>query len=138
MGASTVVASAAGAAIDFNRDIRPLLSSRCVACHGPDEEQRAAGLRLDTEAGSRADLGGYVAIQPGDPEQSEILARLASDDEEMRMPPQGKGDPFSAEEIELVRRWIEQGAHYANHWSYEKPTRPALPQVEQVEWIRNP
>ncbi|TWU26611.1 Planctomycete cytochrome C [Novipirellula galeiformis] len=123
--------------IDFNRDIRPLLFGRCVACHGPDEEQRAAGLRLDTEEGSREDLGGYVAIKPGDPEQSEIIERLATDDEEMRMPPAGKGDPFSARELALVRQWIKQDANYAKHWSYEKPSRPALPPVKQTDWIRN-
>ncbi|EMI17019.1 protein containing DUF1549 [Rhodopirellula maiorica SM1] len=128
--------------VDFNRDIRSILFGRCVACHGPDEDQRAAGLRLDTEAGSREDLGGYVAIKPGDPDDSELIERLTTDDDEMRMPPKGKGKPLSKDEIDLIRRWIEQGGSYAKHWSYEKPTRPALPSIEKTgdyaTWGRNP
>tara|TARA_R110002073_G_scaffold65408_36_gene163554 strand:+ start:2970 stop:6491 length:3522 start_codon:yes stop_codon:yes gene_type:complete len=124
--------------VDFNRDIRSILFGRCVACHGPDEDQRAAGLRLDTEAGSREDLGGYVAVKPGEPADSELIERLTTDDDDMRMPPEGKGKRLSEDEIDLIRRWIKQGGSYAKHWSYEKPTRPALPQVEQTEWGRNP
>lgn len=135
----TVLASGAIAddVIDFNRDIRPLLSGTCLACHGPDENSRQAGLRLDTEAGSRDDLGGYAAVVPGDPDASELIARLTTDDVDMRMPPAGKGRVFTPEDIELVRRWIEQGGHYARHWSYVKPERPALPAVTDTAWPLN-
>ena len=124
--------------IDFNRDIRPLLSSNCLTCHGPDEAERVNQLRLDTEAGSRVDLGGYAAIVPGKPQESEILQRLTTDDVDLRMPPPGKGRPLSSEQIDLIRRWIQQGAAYARHWSYEKPVRPAIPQVKQADWAQNP
>ncbi|WP_186774843.1 DUF1553 domain-containing protein [Allorhodopirellula solitaria] len=124
-------------AVDFNRDIRPLLSGNCLVCHGPDEESRAAALRFDTEAGSRADLGGYAAIVPGDADASEIMERLTTDDVDMRMPPEGKGRVFTPDDVELVRRWIDQGADYARHWSYVKPERPSLPQVTDTAWPIN-
>ncbi len=124
--------------IDFNTQIRPLLSNNCLTCHGPDEDERAAGLRLDTEAGSRADLGGYAAIVPGKPAASELIQRLTTDDEELKMPPEGKGRRLSSEEVELVRQWIAEGGSFARHWSYVKPTRPALPTVKLKTWPRNP
>lgn len=124
--------------IDFNRDIRPLFSNSCWTCHGPDEGQRATALRLDTESGSQADLGGYAAVVPGQPDSSELLLRLTTDDPEMRMPPAGKGRRLSPQEVDRVRRWIEQGGHYARHWAYEPPQRPALPEVSRGHWIRNP
>lgn len=128
-------ASHAEEAIDFNHDIRPILSSRCWVCHGPDENERAADLRLDTEDGSREDLGGYAAIVPGDPETSELFLRMTTDDEDIRMPPEGEG--LNEAEIDLIRRWIKQGATYARHWSYENPVRPALPKVALKDWPRN-
>lgn len=124
-------------AIDFNRDIRPLIFGKCVTCHGPDENERAAGLRLDTAEGAFEDLGGYAAIVPGDPEASEVMLRITSDDPDMRMPPADKGDPLTDEEVQLLRRWILQEAPYANHWSYEVPMRPELPSVKQSDWPRN-
>jgi len=108
--------------IDFNTQIRPLLSNRCFACHGPDEEERAADLRLDTEEGALD-----WAIVAGEPDDSEVLQRILSDDEDSIMPPPGKGDPFSEEEAELIARWIREGANYSRHWSYVKPTRPEVP-----------
>ncbi len=124
--------------VDFNRDIRPLLSNNCLICHGPDEQERAADLRLDTEDGSRVDLGGHAAIVPGDPDASELLARLISEDEDERMPPEGKGRRLHDDEVELIRRWIEQGASYAKHWSYEPPVRTELPKVSNEKWACNP
>ena len=123
--------------VDFNRDIRSLLSNKCLTCHGPDEQERAAGLRLDTQEGSREDLGGYAAIKPGDADASELLTRITSDDEDIQMPPPGKGSRFTKEEIDLLRQWIQQGADYAKHWSYQKPVRPQLPKVKQSQWPRN-
>lgn len=131
------VVSSAEDVVDFNRDIRPLMSNNCLICHGPDEDERAADLRLDTQQGSRQDLGGYAAIKPGDPDDSELISRIISDDEDLRMPPEGKGRQLTAEEVETFRRWIRQGGKYAAHWSYEKPTRPELPPVKNVRWARN-
>src|SRR5919109_4204091 len=103
----------AGAAQDvrFNRDIRPLLSDRCFYCHGPDEKNRKAGLRLDTFEGATKDRGGYRAITPGKPEESELLRRVTSHDAgEMMPPPAAKKPAITAQEAELLRRWIAQGA----------------------------
>lgn len=124
-------------AIDFNRDIRPLIFGKCVTCHGPDENERAAGLRLDSAEGALEDLGGYAAIKPGDPQASEIILRVTSEDPDMRMPPPEKGPALTPEEVDLMRRWIKHGGDYAEHWSYEPPGRPELPPIKQVDWPRN-
>jgi hypothetical protein len=123
--------------IDFNRDIRPLLSNNCVACHGPDEEERKAGLRLDTAEGARADLGGYAALVPGKPEESELLLRILSEDPDEVMPPPKKGPRFSPEQADLVRRWIAQGGDYERHWSYRAPTKAPPPAVADAAWPSN-
>ena len=132
------LSSRAEESVDFNRDIRSLLSNNCLMCHGPDEAERAADLRLDTQDGAHADLGGYAAVKPGDPENSELFSRIASDDEDVIMPPTGKGKPLSKEEIELVRRWIQQGGKYDKHWSYQLPDRRVVPKVDQSDWPTNP
>ncbi len=129
---------ASESAIDFNRDIRPLLSNRCIACHGPDEEERKAGLRLDTAKGATADLGGYVAITPGDPGSSEVLWRITSTDDEDVMPPPGKGDRFTPDEAALIRRWIVEGAEYDVHWSYAPPVKVPPPAVTNPAWPVTP
>jgi hypothetical protein len=131
------VAARAAAAIDFNRDIRPILSDKCIRCHGPDEEDRKGGqhgLRLDTLAGAREDLGGGAfAIVPGDPAKSELIARITTTDDEELMPPRKSGKTLSAAEIDLLKRWIAEGANYARHWSYEPPRRPAVPLAKAEE-----
>ena len=106
--------------VDFNTQIKSILSNKCIACHGPDEEHREAGLRLDTFDGATEDLGGYAALIPGDADDSEMIFRMGldSDDEEI-MPPNGKGDPLTEEEIELFSKWINQGGKYDKHWSYK-------------------
>ncbi len=124
--------------IDFNRDIRPLLSNRCVACHGPDEEERKADLRLDTFEGATADLGGYAALEPGDLKASELLYRITTEDRTEVMPPPSKGERFSPAEVKLIRRWIEQGGEYAKHWSYAKPVRSSLPGNSSNKWSSHP
>ena len=113
---STLVANP----VDFNTQIKSLLSNRCIACHGPDEENREAGLRLDTFDGATRDQDGFFAIVPGDAEESEMIFRMSlpADDEEV-MPPKGKGKPFSKDEIALFRKWVEEGAKYDTHWSYK-------------------
>ncbi len=129
---------ATGDGVDFNREIRPILSNRCLVCHGPDSAERKARLRLDTEAGSRADLGGYAAVEPGNLEESELLRRVMAADESDRMPPAETGPRLTKGEIALLRRWIQEGAGYARHWAYLQPSRPRLPPVSRQDWARNP
>lgn len=131
---------AAEPAVDFNRDIRPILSNKCFTCHGPDEAERQGGtdgLRLDTKAGAFEDLGGYTVIVAGKPDESELIRRVQSTDASEVMPPPETGKRLTAKEIELLKRWIHQGAKYAQHWSYIKPERPALPTVQQKDWPKN-
>jgi mono/diheme cytochrome c family protein len=134
--------AAADRRIDFTHDIRPFLSNKCFACHGPDEAERKGGvdgLRLDSLAGATTDLGdGAKAVVPGDPAASRLIERVTSTDPDTRMPPDGFGKPLSAEEIELLRQWIAQGAEYAPHWAYIAPRRPETPAVSNGDWPRNP
>ena len=110
--------------IDFNSQIKSLLSNRCIACHGPDEEHREAGLRLDTFDGATRDIDGYSAIVPGNPEDSEILFRVTLEDGDQElMPPKGRGERLSEEEVTLLTEWIKQGAKYDKHWSYKSLVR---------------
>src|SRR5262249_30694938 len=118
------------ARIEFNRQIRPLLSEKCFRCHGPDARQRKADLRLDTAAGATAKREGGAAIIPGKPDDSELIRRVTSDDEAERMPPPGAGKPISPEQSRLFRQWIAEGAEYQPHWSSIPPRRPALPPVK--------
>src|SRR5215469_15948345 len=100
-------------AVDFNRDIRPILSENCYACHGPDQNKRKAGLRLDVRTNAISELkSGDVAIVPGKPSESKLVERITSKDEDERMPPLKTGKHLSPEQIETLRRWIEQGAEY--------------------------
>ncbi len=127
---ATSVARAADE-IDFNRDIRPLLSQNCFACHGPDDHDRKGKLRLDTEAGSRK------AIEPGDPAASEAMARILSDDPDEVMPPRKTGKKMKPEEVELLRRWIAGGAEYAEPWAYVAPQKHAVPTAVGDGWAEN-
>ncbi len=116
--------------LNFNRDIRPILSSKCFSCHGPDGQDRDADYRLDTKEGAFADLGGYAAIVPGNPDESELIYRITTDDASELMPPPKHKNPLTEEEKKLLNRWIEEGAAFAGHWAYEPIARPELPQVE--------
>ncbi|MDF1823646.1 MAG: PSD1 and planctomycete cytochrome C domain-containing protein [Verrucomicrobiales bacterium] len=115
--------------IKFNRDIRPILSETCFHCHGPDEHGRRADLRLDSLAGATTDLGGTVAIVPGDLEKSEAWWRIISDDADELMPPPESHLVLTEDQKELIRRWIEEGAEYEGHWAYEAPVRTEVPQT---------
>ena len=132
---------AADQAPSFTRDIKGLLSNRCVRCHGPDAGSRHGGgdggLRLDTFAGATADLGGHAAIVPGRPDASEIIARITSDDPDLVMPPPDAGERLPAKQVELLKRWIAAGATYEPHWAYVSPTRPPLPTVKNAAWPKN-
>ena len=111
--------------IEFNKDIRPILSDHCFSCHGPDERARKADLRLDTYEGAIRDLGGYSAIVPGDPEKSELLIRTKhSDPEELMPPPKSKIPKLDSEKIGLLTQWIKEGAKYQRHWAFTPITDP--------------
>ena len=130
--------SAAPEPIEYNRDIRPILSDRCYQCHGPDAARRKADLRLDQESSAKADRDGVRAIVPGDAKASELYRRITADDPAERMPPQKSGKSLSAVEIEKLGRWIDQGAKWQPHWSFIPPVRPPVPAVANRERVRNP
>lgn len=122
---------AADGVVDYARDIRPILSRNCLTCHGPDESTRESGLRLDLRESAIQQLdSGEVALVPGNSEQSGLLQRIASNDESTRMPPVETGRSLSADEIKLIRLWIDQGAVYTPHWSFEPIGRPEVPTVQ--------
>lgn len=131
--------AAAVSPIDFNRDIRPLLSDRCFACHGPDAAKRQGGLRLDEPAGASLVLdSGNRGIVPGDGAASELLSRIESTDPDLVMPPPHVGKPVTAAEAELLGRWIAAGAAYRGHWAFERVTRPEVPETRDPQWPRTP
>ncbi|QEL17894.1 DUF1553 domain-containing protein [Limnoglobus roseus] len=108
--------------IDYNRDIRPILSNNCYQCHGPDEKERKGDLRLDTYEGATE-----VSVVPGKPGDSSLIARVETREKGELMPPVKSGKKLTAKEIELLRAWVQQGAKYATHWSYVKPVRITPP-----------
>ena len=117
----------------FVRDIRPILTRHCYTCHGPDEAQREAALRLDVRAAA-VEAG---AITAGEPEDSELLRRIFIEDPEERMPPDDAGTKLSQREQKLLHDWVAAGAEYQEHWAFVRPTRPAPPDVKRVAWPRN-
>lgn len=124
--------------VDFNRDIRPILSDTCFHCHGPDKSKRKANFRLDTEEGAFAALGDGKAIVPGDPSKSELHRRITATKDKERMPPPQSGRQLTAEQKELIRCWIEQGAKWQKHWAFIAPQRRPLPSGKDKAWVRNP
>ena len=116
--------------LDFNRDIRPILSAKCFACHGPDAENGDSDFRLDTKEGAFAKLGDHSAIVPGHPEQSELVRRITSSDSELRMPPPEHKKPLTDSEVDVLKRWVQQGAPYAAHWAFTPPRKPAVPVLQ--------
>jgi Protein of unknown function (DUF1553)/Protein of unknown function (DUF1549)/Planctomycete cytochrome C len=116
------------ATVSFNRDVRPILSDKCFACHGPDEKKRDSKLRLDIrEQAVKPAESGDTAIVPGKPEASQLIARVTTKDRDDRMPPSKTHKQVSSQEVETLRRWIAEGAVYQGHWAFIKPERPALP-----------
>ena len=131
------IASAAAAAdpsIQYNREVRPILADACFKCHGPDSASRAADLRLD-QRDAAVDAG---AIVPGKPDESEAIRRVLSTDADEVMPPPDQQHQLTAEQKQLLQRWVAAGAEYQPHWSYIAPVRPPLPAVKQAAWVRNP
>ncbi|MFK7788246.1 MAG: DUF1549 domain-containing protein, partial [Phycisphaeraceae bacterium] len=123
--------------ISYNRDIRPILSDKCFSCHGPDNEHRAAELRLDVTADGEDYFGAYFAIEPGKPKLSDLVTRIYSKNAKVVMPPPKAHLELSEEEKQLLVKWIEQGAAYETHWSFATPSKPALPEVENKNWPRS-
>src|SRR5947208_859520 len=133
-----VPAAGRGQPVDFNREVRQILSNNCFACHGPDEKVRKADLRLDTKEGALADRDGAPAIVPGKPDASELVKRVSSTDRSEMMPPPKTGKKLSKTEIDTLTRWVKEGAPYARHWAYVPPVRPELPAVKNAAWPKNP
>ncbi len=127
--------------IDFNRDVRTILSNNCFACHGPDKNKRKADLRLDTLEGITAVLEDRHVTVPGHPEKSELFLRVTTQDPDERMPDPKSNKKLSDRDIAVLKRWIEQGAPWKGHWAYLKPAKPQAPAVEDPDaksFIRNP
>ena len=128
-----------GEKVDFSRDIRPILAAHCFQCHGPDAAARKAELRLDVaDVLRRKSKAGRPIIAPGKPQQSELFVRVSSSDPKHRMPPAEADNPLTSEQVELLRRWIEQGAPWQEHWAYRTPTKPPVPGVQRAGWCRTP
>ncbi|MBD0259637.1 MAG: PSD1 domain-containing protein, partial [Cytophagales bacterium] len=137
----TEALSASGARLDFNYHVKPILSDKCFACHGPDPKKRDSGLRLDTEEGAftalRSDPHRYAIVR-GNPGQSELVRRIFSEDPKLRMPPAQSNLTLTEAEKEVLRQWVAQGAGYKKHWAFIPPQRPPLPTVSDAGWPRNP
>ena len=131
MATSTAASSGPSAGkIDFTRDVRPILADKCLSCHGPDPSQRKGKLRLDTPTGAfQPAASGEPAVVAGKPDESELYARVISDDPDEHMPPAKSGKTLTAAEVATLRAWIGQGATYRTHWAFVPPTRPELPPV---------
>jgi hypothetical protein len=126
--------------VNFNRDIRPVLSDKCFACHGPDSANRQAGLRLDIESAAKSELRSKrFAIVPGDLNKSELYRRISTGNKALRMPPAYAGhEALRQADIDKIRRWIEDGAEWEKHWSFVPPVRPEVPNLQNGAWARNP
>ncbi len=135
---SAAVATQPATSVDYLRDVRPILSEACYACHGPDEASREAELRLDQlESATSETPSGSVAIVPGKPGESELVRRISSEDPDEVMPPIDSGKTLTPDQISLVRRWIEQGAPWKEHWAFVPPRRQELPLVSDQGWPQN-
>ncbi len=125
-------------AVDYNRDVRPILAEHCFSCHGFDGATRQADLRLDTAEGAyRKSSAGRAVVTPGKPDGSDLLHRVTAKNAGV-MPPPDSGRRLTEAEVDVLRRWIAQGAKYAAHWAYVPPRLPELPAVKQAGWVRNP
>src|SRR5262245_20243858 len=135
---SAAWAQSSSRSIEFNRDIRPILSENCFLCHGPDSNLRKGKLRLDQEKEALADRGGYRVIVPGKPAESELYLRITAKDAKERMPPVKHPKQLTRAQIDLLGRWIEEGGKYQEHWSLIAAKRPEPPAMKTASWPRNP
>ncbi len=125
----------AAPAVDFDRQVRPILSDNCFTCHGPDEKHRMLGIHFDTKEGA---FGKPGVIVPGDSAHSKMYLRISNPNEAMRMPPVSSGRKLTPKQIETIKNWIDSGAKWETHWAYVPPVRPELPAVKQTTWVRTP
>lgn len=125
------LAGGVAAPVDFSKQIRPILSENCFFCHGPDEAKREAGLRLDDEAAAKASNDGVIAVVPGNPEKSALLQRIITTDASEVMPPPKQHKVITPTQIALLKQWIQEGAPWGQHWSYEQVVRPEVPGVQK-------
>jgi hypothetical protein len=133
-GTSAALADPASRPINFDHDVRPIFAAKCYACHGPDGNKRRGDLRLDIKTDALQKI-----VKPGDAAGSEMVKRIRGEDPDHLMPPKNaKTGPLSPEQIDALRRWVDQGAKFERHWAYVPPTRPALPGVKNKAWVRNP
>jgi mono/diheme cytochrome c family protein len=130
--------SAADDPVRFSLQIRPILADNCYHCHGPDETHREAELRLDDEASAKAKRDEGAAIVPGKPDESALVKRIASSDPDVVMPPPDTNKQLKPEQVALLKKWIEQGASWGKHWSFEPPQKMPLPEVKQKDWPQSP
>ena len=137
LAAALAAAAASAQEVSFSRDVQPLLSDRCLQCHGPDAKAREADLRLDRREDLFGERDGYAILRPGDPDRSELIRRVTATDDE-QMPPRHANLALSEAEVATLRRWVEQGAPWSVHWSFSPAARPALPPVRDRGWPRNP
>jgi len=135
---SSEVFAASPQPLDFNRDVRPILSNNCFHCHGPDPKDRQADLRLDVWKSAGDIHGAETALDAKTPAESELLKRITSDDPDVHMPPPDSGKSLTPEQIKTLRDWVEQGAKYELHWAFVPPQRPEVPAVKNSGWVRNP
>ncbi len=138
LGLTVLLQPADAEKLRFDRDIRPILSDKCFACHGPDPAVRQANLRLDTKDGAFSAPGGYSIIVPGEPENSELVLRITHENIDQRMPPQISNRQPTQEDIDTLIQWIAEGAEWEEHWAYNPPVRVEPPAVKDTSWGRNP
>src|SRR5271154_3400452 len=129
----------AAASGEFNRAVRPILSDKCYSCHGPDARAKHIPFRLDREEEAKAKLpDGKYAISEGHPEQSEIIARITTQQPALQMPPVYTGVKLSPKEVGTIQNWITEGGTWEKHWSFQPPKRYFPPNVNGRDWVRNP
>ncbi len=130
--------ASAQAAVDYSRDVLPILSAKCYACHGPDEHARKLDLRLDKKEGAFRVEDGVAVIVPGKPDQSELVRRVTSSDPDEVMPPSDDIRKLSKDQIQTLKRWVEEGAKWGTHWAFEAPRMPSVPAPPLNGWGHNP
>ncbi|MCA9051576.1 MAG: DUF1549 domain-containing protein, partial [Planctomycetaceae bacterium] len=123
--------------IDYQRDIRPILASRCWHCHGPDANARQGNLRLDQSESALAPRAHTAAVVPGDAGASLLVQRIDSNDDDLRMPPPDQPRQLTTEEKSTLRRWVTEGGSFTRHWAFRPPSRPPVPEMTSSDWVRN-
>ena len=126
------------AAVDFQREVRPILSANCFSCHGPDKDTRMAGMRLDTRDGAFSHRKNGAPVVPGNAQASLIIQRIMEANPARRMPPEMSHKTLTDTQKSTLKRWIDEGAQWKEQWAFVAPVRPALPAVKAENWARNP